>query len=153
MGTITLEMICDTGKSPSPLPKSSNNSTSEYSNQRTGFNELSWGEQTHGLVKLIVHKLWPESYDKVIVGAREIVKRTHSSICTEEVIDLTTDEPPDKFAMVTDLPSDEDSEMDVVKNEPENHYRDDDGYNGADGDDVAGYNVEEEEYTRSQLYF
>ena len=32
------------------------------------------------------------------------------------VIDLTTDEPPDKFAMVVDLPSDEeDSETDVVK--------------------------------------
>ena len=151
MGTITLEMICNTGKPPSPLPKSS---TGKYSNQGTGFNELSWGEQTHGLVKLIVHKLWPESYDKVIVGAREIVKRTCSSVRTKEVIDLTTDEPLDKFAMVVDLPSDEeDSETDVVKNEPENHYRDNNGYDDADGNNVAGYDIEEEEYTRSQLYF
>ena len=146
-------MIRDTGKPPSPLPKSFNNSTGKYSNQGTGFNESSWGEQTRGLVKLIVHKLWPESYDKVIVGAREIVKRTCSSVRTEEVIDLTTDEPPDEFAMIIDLPSDEDSETDVVKNEPENHYRDDDGYGDADSDDVAGYKVEEEEYTQSQLYF
>ena len=146
-------MICDTGKPPSPLPKSFNNSTGKYSNWGTGFNKSSWGEQTCRLVKLIVHKLWPESYDKVIVGVREIVKRTHSSVHTEEVIDLTTDEPPDEFAMIIDLPSDEDSETDVVKNEPENHYRDDDGYNNVDGDDVAGYDVEEEEYTQSQLYF
>ena len=87
------------------------------------------------------------------MGAREIVKRTRSSVRTEEVIDLTTDEPPDEFAMIIDLPSDEDSETDVVKNEPENHYRDDDGYGDADGNDAAGYEVEEEEYTRSQLYF
>ena len=46
------------------------------------------------------------------MGVREIVKRTHSSVHTKEVIDLTTDEPPDKFVMVIDLPSDEDSEMD-----------------------------------------
>ena len=87
------------------------------------------------------------------MGAREIVKRTRSSVHTEEVIDLTTDEPRDEFAMIIDLPSDEDSETDVVKNEPENHYRDNDGYDDADSDDAAGYEVEEEEYTRSQLYF
>ena len=82
------------------------------------------------------------------MGVREIVKRPCSSVCTEEVIDPTTDEPPDKFAMVVDLPSDEeDSEMDVVKNEPENHYRDDDGYDDVDSNDAAGYDVEEEEYT------
>ena len=81
------------------------------------------------------------------MGVREIVKRTHSSVHTEEVIDLTTDKPPDKFAMVIDLPSDEDSETDVVKNEPENHYRDDDGYDDVDSNDAAGYDVEEEEYT------
>ena len=144
MGTITLEMIRNTGKPPSPLPKLFNNSTGKYSNQGTGFNESSWGEQTRGFVKLIVHKLRPESYNKVIVGAREIVKRTCSSVHTEEVIDLTTDKPPDEFVMVIDLPSDEDSETDVVKNEPENHYRDNDGYDDADGDDAAGYDVGEE---------
>ena len=79
------------------------------------------------------------------MGVREIVKRTCSSVHTEEVIDLTTDEPPDEFMMVIDLPSDEkDSETDVVKNEPENHYRDNDGYDDADGDDAAGYDVGEE---------
>ena len=63
----------------------------------------------------------------MVVGAKEIVKRTHSSIHTEEVIDLTNDKPPDEFAMIVDLPLDEeDGDMVVVKNEPGN----DDGYEG-----------------------
>ena len=112
-------MIHHTGKPPSPLPKSFNNSTGKFSTRGTGFNESSWGEQTCGLVKLIVHKLRQESYNKVITGAKDIVKRTRSSVRTEEVIDLTSDDPADEFAMVVDLPSDkEDSNMVVVKNEP-----------------------------------
>ena len=100
-------MIHHTGKPPSPLPKSFNNSTGKFSTRGTWFNESSWGEQTHGLVKLIVHKLWQESYDKVVAGTKEIVKRTRSSVRTEEVIDLTSDKPADEFTMIVDLPSDE----------------------------------------------
>ena len=76
------------------------------------------------------------NYNKVVVGAKEIVKRTRSSVHTEEVIDLTSDDPADEFAMVVDLPSDkEDSNMVVVKNEPGNE----DGYKGWDENDVAIY--------------
>ena len=139
-------MIHHTGKPPSPLPKSFNNSTGKFSTQGTGFNESSWGEQTRGLVKLIVHKLWQESYDKVVAGAKEIVKRTHSSVHTKEVIDFTSDEPPDECAMIVDLPLDEeDSNMVVVKNEPGNE----DGYKGWDENDVAIYEDDEDEATQS----
>ena len=139
-------MIHNTGKPPSPLPKSFNNSTGKFSTRGTEFNESSWGEQTCGLIKLIIHKLWQESYDKVVAGAKEIVKRTHSSVRTEEVIDLTSDEPPDKFAMIVDLPLDkEDGNMVVVKNEPGNE----DGYKGWDENDVAIYEDDEDEATQS----
>jgi hypothetical protein len=143
-------MIHNTGKTPSPLPKSLNQSTGKYSTRGTGFNDSSWGEQTRGLVKLIVHKLRPESYDKVVAGAKEIVKKTRSSVRTEEIIDLTTDEPPEEFEMVMDLPSDEDSEMDI-KDEPENDYRDED--EDADGSDDAAIFGVEEEGTQSHWYY
>ena len=137
-------MIHNTGKPPILLPKSLNNSTSKFSTQGTGFNDLSWGEQTHGLIKLIVHKLWQESFNKVVVGAKEITKKTHSSIHTEEVIDLTSDEPPEEFAMLVDLPSDEeDSKIVVIKNEPENEYRDNNRYKDGYGDSTAVYEDEE----------
>ena len=137
-------MICNTGKPPSPLPKSLNNSTGKFSTWGTGFNDSSWGEQTHGLIKLIVHKLWQESFDKVVVSAKEIAKKTCSSIHTKEVIDLTSDEPPEEFAMLIDLPSDEeDSKIVVVKNEPENEDRDNDGYEDGYGDGTAVYEDEE----------
>ena len=139
-------MIHHTGKPPSPLPKSFNNLTGKFSTRGTGFNESPWGEQTRGLVKLIVHKLRQESYNKVIAGAKEIVKRTRSSVRTEEVIDLTSDEPPDEFAMIVDLLLDEeDGNMVVVKNEPGNE----DGYNNWDKNDVAIYEDDEDEATQS----
>ena len=85
------------------------------------------------------------NYDKVISG----VKKTCSSICTKEVIDLTTDEPPDEFAMIVDLPSDkEDSNMVVVNNELGNE----DGYDGWDRNDVAIYKDEEEATQSLWLY-
>ena len=137
-------MIHNTGKPPSPLPKSLNNSTGKFSTWGTGFNDLSWGEQTHGLVKRIVHKLQQESFDKVVEGAKEIAKKTCSSIHTEEVIDLTSDEPPEEFAMLADLPSDkEDSEIVVIKNEPENKDRDNNGYEDGYRDGTAVYEDEE----------
>ena len=75
-------------------------------------------------MKLIVHKLWPESYDKVIAGATEFDKKTHISVHTKDIINLTNDKPLEEFAMVVDLPSDEDDdEMVMVKNEPGNDYR------------------------------
>ena len=58
----------------------------------------------------------------------------------EEIIDLTTDGPPEEFAMLVDLPSDkEDSKMVIIKSEPENEDRDDDGYRDGYGDDTAVY--------------
>ena len=45
---------------------------------------------------------------------------------TEEIIDLTTDEPPKEFKMVVDFPSDEEDGEIVVKDEPGNDYRDED---------------------------
>ena len=139
-------MIHHTGKPPSPLPKSFNNSTGKFSTKGTGFNESSWGEQTCGLVKLIVHELWQENYNKVIAGAKEIVKRTRSSLHTKEVIDLTSDEPANEFAMIVDLPSDkENGNMVVVKNEPGNE----DGYKGWDENDVAIYEDDKDEATQS----
>ena len=78
------------------------------------------------------------------MGAKEITKKTCSSIRTEEVIDLTSDEPPEEFAMIVDHPSDEeDSEIVVVKNEPENEDRDNDGYEDGYGDGTAVYEDEE----------
>ena len=83
------------------------------------------------------------------MGAKEIVKRTRSSVHTKEVIDLTTDELPDRFAMIVDLPSDkEDSNMVVVKNE----LGSEDGYDGWDRNDVAIYKDEEEATQSLWLY-
>ena len=113
--TITLEMIHNTGKPPSPLPKTLNNLAGKLSARGTGFNESSWGEQTHGLIKLIVHRLRQESYDKVVAAAREIVKKTCGSTHTEEVIDLTTDEPPEEFTMLVNLPLNEEDTITVKK--------------------------------------
>ena len=93
--TITLKMIHNTGKPSSPLPQTLNNSMDKFSAQGTGFNESSWGEQTHGLIKLIVYRIQQVSYDKVIAAVKEIIKKTHGSTHTEEVIDLTTDESPE----------------------------------------------------------
>ena len=54
---------------------------------------------------------------------------TCSSICTEEVIDPTSYEPPEEFATLVDLPSDEeDRKIVIIKNEPENKDRDNNGY-------------------------
>ena len=86
------------------------------------------------------------NYDKVVAGAKEIVKRTCSSVHTEEVIDLTSDEPANEFAMIVDLPSDEDDgNMVVVKNEIGNE----DGYKGWDKNDVAIYEDDDDEATQS----
>ena len=62
---------------------------------------MSWGEPTRKLVQLIVHALQPESYDKIVAGTRAIAAKTHRTMCTDEVIDLTGDEPVE-FAMVVD---------------------------------------------------
>ena len=62
---------------------------------------MSWGEPTRKLVQLIVHALQPESYDKIVAGTRAIAAKTCRTMCTDEVIDLTGDEPVE-FAMVVD---------------------------------------------------
>lgn len=113
-------MIHATGKPPSPLPRSFNRSTGELSIKGTGFNDAYWGEQTRGLIKLIVKELLPDSYDKIFTRARDMAKKTRGAARAEEVIDLTNDDPPEEFAMLVDLPTDdeEDIEMVVVKNEP-----------------------------------
>ena len=45
-------------------------------------------------MRLINKKLKPDSYDKIVAGAQDVVKKTHDTVCTKEVIDLTGDEPP-----------------------------------------------------------
>ena len=99
-------MIHATGKVPSPLPKSLNQSTGKYSTQATGFNDASLSENTCSLVKLITHKLWPKSYNKIVEGTRAFAKKMHGVIQSDEVINLTADEPPTEFAIIVDLPTD-----------------------------------------------
>ena len=41
--------------------------------------------------------------------------KTHKTICTDEVIDLTTDEPPVEFMMIVDIPSDNKDEIEDQK--------------------------------------
>ena len=113
-------MVRTTGKPPSPLPKTFNHATGEFSTRSTGFNETAWGDQTRGFVKLINKQLRPESYDKIVMGAWDIAKKSRGVVCTEEVIDLTGDEPPDEFAMLINIPSDddklEDRKIPIIKN-------------------------------------
>ena len=105
--TITLEMIQTTGKAPTRLPKTLNQSTGKYSTRATGFNDVSCGELTHTLLKLITVVLQPESYDKIVVGAKAIAVKTRRATQADNVIDLTADEPPAEFAMLVDNPSDD----------------------------------------------
>ena len=81
----------------------------EFSTCSTGYNETTWGDQTQGFIKLINKQLRLESYNKIVVGAQDITKKSHSVICTKEVIDLMGDEPTDEFAMLIDIPSDDDN--------------------------------------------
>ena len=55
------------------------------------------------------------------MGVREIVEETPSSVCTKE-----------EFTMLVDLPSEEEDIDMVVKYDPENDYRDEDGYKDVD---------------------
>ena len=125
-------MIHATGKVPSPLPKSLNQSTGKYSTQATGFNDASLGENTRSLVKLITHKLRPESYDKIVEGARAFAKKTRGVIQSDEVIDLTADEPPTEFAMIVDLPTDDEGDD---GNSSDDGNAGDDGNEGSDGEE------------------
>ena len=100
---------------------------------------------------------WHNKWNKIITHWDSFLSNC-SSVRTEEIIELTTDlttnEPPEEFEMVMDLPSDEDSKMDI-KNEPENDYRDKDKdeYKDVDGsDDVAIFGIEEEG-TQSHWYY
>lgn len=116
----------------------------------TSFNNASWGEQTQGLVKLIVKKLQPDSYNKIIEAAREFVKKTHGAICTDvEVIDLTNNDPPEEFGILVDVPSDEDNDMSVVKEESEDGNV---GFDDSDGDEVVGSTADKEEEDTYEEY-
>ena len=133
-------MIHAAGKVPSPLPKSLNQSTGKYSTQATGFNDASLGENTCSLVKLITHKLRPESYDKIVEGARAFAKKTHGVIQSDEVINLTADEPPTEFAMIIDLPTDDEGNdeggnMSDDGNSSNDGNVGDDGNEGSDGEE------------------
>ena len=82
----------------------------------------------------------------------DIAKKTHKTIHTDEVIDLTTDEPPEEFVMLVDIPSDDENEtMDLedVKIKDENEeieilYKYEDG--GADVDEEQEQDTMEDEY-------
>ena len=129
-------MIHATGKVPSPLPKSLNRSTGKYSTQATGFNDASSGENTHSLVKLITHKLWPESYDQIVEGTRAFAKKTCGVIQSDEVIDLTADKPLTEFVMIVDLPTDDEGD-DKGGNVSDNRNLSNDGNAGDDGNEVS----------------
>ena len=102
------------GKPPSQLWKTFNGSSGEFSTHSTGFNDSSWGDQMREFIKLINKRLRPESYDNIAAGAQDIVKKTQRAIQTEEIIDLTNDELLDEFAMLVDVPSDEDINKQVA---------------------------------------
>ena len=141
-------MIHATGKVPSPLPKSLNQSTGKYSTQATGFNDASSGENTRSLVKLITHKLRPESYDKIVEGARVFAKKTRGVIQSDEVIDLTADEPPTEFAMIVDLPTDDegdDGNSSDDGNAGDNGNEGSDGEEDEDGNDRGGSENKDED--------
>ena len=108
-------MIQTTGKAPTQLPKTLNQSTGKYSTQATGFNDVSCGELTHTLLKLITFVLWPESYDKIVAGAKAIAAKTCRATHADNVIDLTVDEPPVEFVMLVDNPSDNEDRDDNDK--------------------------------------
>ena len=99
-------MVRTTHKLPSPLLKAFNCATGEFSTHSTGFNETTWGDQTWGFIKLINKQLRLERYDKIVVGVWDIAKKSCSVVCTEEVIDLMGNEPPDEYTMLIDIPSD-----------------------------------------------
>ena len=100
------------------------------------------GEITCKLL-LITLKLRVESYDKIVVGAMDIAKKTCKTIHTDEVIDLTTDRPPEEFAMIVDIPSDDENktmDLEDVKIKDENEEIEI-SYEYKDG----GTNVDEEQ--------
>ena len=51
--------------------------------------------------------LQPESYNKIVTGAKAIAVKTRRATHTDNVIDLMVDELPAEFAMLVDNPSDD----------------------------------------------
>lgn len=153
-------MIRSTGKAPSQLPKTLNQSTGKYSTQATGFNDASCGELTQRLLKLIIHTLRPESYDKIVAGAKAIAVKTRRAVHTDDIIDLTADEPPAEFAMVVDNPSnDEDGNgnengelkikgHDSIKIEGEEDIE----FKNEEGEEQSAMEDEDEEENNSVVY-
>ena len=76
---------------------------------------MSCGELTRTLLKLITVVLRPESYDKIVAGAKAIAAKTRRATHADNVIDLTADEPPAEFAMLVDNPSDDEDGDDKGK--------------------------------------
>ena len=109
------------------------------------------GEITCKLL-LITLKLRAESYDKIVAGAMDIDKKTHKTIHTDEVIDLTTDGPAEEFMIIVDIPlDDENKTMDLedVKIKGKNEeieilYEYKDG--GMDVDEEQDQDTMEDEY-------
>ena len=109
------------------------------------------GEITCKLL-LITIKLRVESYDKIVAGAMDIAKNTCKTIHTDEVIDLTTDGPPEEFTMIVDIPSDDENktmDLEDVKIKDENEeieisykYKD----RGTDVDEEQKQDTMEDEY-------
>ena len=100
-------MIQTTGKAPTWLLKTLNQSTSKYLTQATSFNDVSCSELTHTLLKLITFMIWPESYNKIVAGAKAITAKTHRATHADNIIDLIVDKPPVEFVMLVDNPSDD----------------------------------------------
>ena len=76
---------------------------------------MSCGKLTCTLLKLITFVLQPESYDKIVTGAKEIAVKTCRATHADNVIDLTVDEPPAEFTMLVDNPSDDEDRDDNDK--------------------------------------
>lgn len=115
-------MIQETGKAPTPIPKTFTLPTNRIPSNSTCFSETAWGAQTRELIKTIKITLRPDSWNKIIESATDLARKTRRGARNNDVdIDLTNDDDdddniPDEFAMVVDLPSDD--EMVVVKDEP-----------------------------------
>lgn len=66
-----------------------------------------------------------------------------------EVIDLTNNDPPEEFGILVDVPSDEDDDMSVVKEESEDGNV---GFDDSDGDEVVGSTADKEEEDTYEEY-
>jgi hypothetical protein len=78
VGMLTVEMIHATKGRNVMLPKTLNHLMGKISNQKTGFNDVTWGKTTCKYVRLILkaYKKKPENFDEIITCAKEFSKKS-----------------------------------------------------------------------------